>query len=321
VVGTAQAVRDVGWPGLDVGGWLVTGAGGMLGQDMMAVLRDRGELVTGLGRRELDVTDGPAVEAAIRGLRPAVVVNCAAWTNVDLAETHEDQALRINGHGAATVAAACAATGARMVQVSTDYVFGGDGQGDGGGEDGGGGRRPYGEQDRPAPGTAYGRTKLAGEHAVLELLPDAGYAVRTAWLYGAHGKNFVTTMIELERRRPRVQVVDDQHGQPTWTVAVARQIAALLTARAPAGIYHATSAGQATWCALAREVFTLLGTDPARVEAVTSDTLSRPAKRPGYTVLGHDGWARAGLPPPAPWQAELRSAFPTLMAAVAEPST
>jgi dTDP-4-dehydrorhamnose reductase len=293
-----------------VTGWLVTGAEGMLGRDLVAVLLRRGERVTGLGRPELDVTDAAAIRGTLRELRPAVVVNCAAWTDVDLAETREEQALRVNGHGAATVASACAAAGTRMVQVSTDYVFSGTAPGG----------RPYAEYDPPAPSTAYGRTKLAGERAVREWLPDAGYVVRTAWLYGAYGRNFVRTMIELERRRSRIQVVDDQQGQPTWTIAVADRIAGLLAARAPAGVYHATSAGQATWCELAREVFSLLGTDPGRVEAVSSHMVSRPARRPRYSVLGHDGWARAGLAPPACWRAELHRAFPALLAAVAEPS-
>ncbi len=243
-------------------GWLVTGAGGMLGQELVTAARRHAEAVTGLSRQELDITDGPAVRAAVRRLRPDAVVNCAAWTAVDQAEAEEEQALAVNGQGAATVAAACAETGARMIQVSTDYVFGGTA------------RRPYAEHDTPAPRTAYGRTKLAGERAVLALLPATGYVVRTAWLYGAHGRNFVRTMIQLERRQPRVQVVDDQLGQPTWTSSVADRIIALLASRAPAGVYHATSAGQATWHELAREVFLLLGADPARVEAVSSAAMS-----------------------------------------------
>lgn len=290
------------------GGWLVTGAGGMLGRDLVAVLRDRGEAVTGLSHRELDITDGAAVEAALRQMQPAVVINCAAWTSVDLAEAQEEQALRVNGHGAAAVAAACAAAGARMVQVSTDYVFDG-------------GLGPHAEQDAPMPRTAYGRTKLVGEQVVLERLPRTGYVVRTAWVYGAHGKNFVRTMIELEQRQPRIQVVDDQYGQPTWTVPVAEHIADLIAVRAPAGIYHATSVGQATWCELAREVFTLLGTDPGRVQAVSSDAVRRPAPRPGCSVLGHEGWARAGLAPLPDWRALLHHAFPVLKAAAAAQPT
>ena len=143
------------------------------------------------------------------------------------------------------------------MQVSTDYVFAGDAG------------RPYAEDDVPAPRTAYGRTKLAGERAVLNRLPGSGYVVRTAWLYGAHGPSFVRTMIKLADQQPTVDVVDDQHGQPTWTVDVARQIIALAHSTAAPGIYHATSSGQTTWFRLAREIFGLLGADPSRVRPVT----------------------------------------------------
>lgn len=190
-----------------------------------------------------------------------------------------------------------------MVQVSTDYVFAGQAD------------RPYAEDDVPAPRTAYGRTKLAGEQAVLGSLPESGYVVRTAWLYGAHGPNFVRTMIRLEDERPAIDVVDDQHGQPTWTADVARQILALIQADAPAGIYHATSSGQVTWCGLAREVFGLLGADPDRVRPIPSTALSLPAPRPAYSVLGHAAWDRLGVAPIGDWRAALRRAFPEVLAA------
>jgi dTDP-4-dehydrorhamnose reductase len=283
--------------------WLVAGASGMLGTDLVAALASRGEAVTGLDRAGLDVTDAASVTDAITRHRPDVVVNCAAWTAVDDAEASEEQALAVNAGGAASVAAGCAAAGARMVQVSTDYVFAGDAG------------RPYAEDDVPAPRTAYGRTKLAGERAVLDRLPESGYVVRTAWLYGAHGGNFVRTMIKLQDQRPAVDVVDDQHGQPTWTADVAGQIIALIHAGAPPGIYHATSSGQTTWFGLAQEIFGLLGADPARVRPVPSSTLSRPAPRPAYSVLGHGAWARLGVPPIGEWRAALHRAFPELLAA------
>jgi dTDP-4-dehydrorhamnose reductase len=283
--------------------WLVAGASGMLGTDLVAALASRGEAVTGLDRAGLDVTDAASVTDAITRHRPDVVVNCAAWTAVDDAEASEEQALAVNAGGAARLAAGCAAAGARMVQVSTDYVFAGDAG------------RPYAEDDVPAPRTAYGRTKLAGERAVLDRLPESGYVVRTAWLYGAHGGNFVRTMIKLQDQRPAVDVVDDQHGQPTWTADVAGQIIALVHAAAPPGVYHATSGGQTTWFGLAQEIFGLLGADPARVRPVPSSTLSRPAPRPAYSVLGHGAWARLGVPPIGEWRAALHRAFPELLAA------
>jgi dTDP-4-dehydrorhamnose reductase len=244
------------------------------------------------------------VRAAVRAARPDVVVNCAAWTAVDDAETHEDLAYQVNAMGAAHLAEACASGHGggqtRLVHISTDYVFAGDG------------RTPYAEHAPVAPRTAYGRSKLAGEQAVLRLLPRAGYVVRTAWLYGAHGSNFVATMIRLERERPTVNVVDDQRGQPTWTADVARQVVALVRSGGAAGIFHATSSGEASWYDLAREVFTVLGADPDRVRATSSSRYVRPAPRPAYSVLGHDGWAGVGVEAIGDWRLALRRAFPAL---------
>jgi dTDP-4-dehydrorhamnose reductase len=282
------------------GRWLILGATGMLGHDLAAALRERGEDVAGLGRRDLDITDEAAVGAAVRDHKPDVVVNCAAWTAVDDAESHEEAAFAVNGRGAAHVSAACAASGSRLVHMSTDYVFSGDT------------REPYAEDAAVGPRTAYGRTKLAGEQAVLRLLPLTGYVVRTAWLYGAHGANFVRTMMRIERERPAVDVVNDQCGQPTWTADVAWQVIELAGSAAPAGIYHATSSGEATWFELAREVFRLLGADPARVRATTSGAFPRPAARPAYSVLGHNAWASAGLAPIDDWRVSLERALPGL---------
>jgi dTDP-4-dehydrorhamnose reductase len=287
--------------------WLVAGSGGMLGRDLITALRADGADVLGRSHSELDVADAAAVGAVLGDTRPDVVVNCAAWTAVDDAEAHEAEALAVNGtgagHVAAAIAAGCAAPGCRLVQLSTDYVFAGDAG------------RPYAEHDIPGPRTAYGRTKLAGEQAVRRLLPQASYVVRTAWLYGAHGPNFVAAMIRLERERPAVDVVADQRGQPTWTADVAKQVIALVRSGAPAGTYHATSSGEATWFDLASEVFLLLGADPARVRAITSSAYPRPAPRPGYSVLGHQAWAAAGIEPIGDWRLALRRAFPALTVA------
>lgn len=275
----------------------------MLGQDMVTCLERDGETVLAVTRADLDITDRAAVTATVLGGRPDIVVNCAAWTAVDEAEAHEDEAFEVNGDGARLVAEACAASGARLIHISTDYVFAGDARG------------PYSEHDRCAPRTAYGRTKLAGERAVAELLPGAGYIVRTAWLYGAHGPNFVRTMIGLERDRAAVDVVDDQHGQPTWAMDVAGQVIALVRARAPAGVYHATSSGETSWFGLAGEIFRQLGADPARVRPVTSGAYPRPAPRPAYSVLGHGAWARAGISPIPDWRLRLPEGLRAVVAA------
>jgi dTDP-4-dehydrorhamnose reductase len=288
--------------------WLVTGAGGMLGQDVLANLVASGDDAIGLDRRSLDITDPALVRAAVREHRPDIVVNCAAWTAVDDAEEHELDALRINGDGARNLAEACARAGASMLHVSTDYVFAGTAT------------SPYGEDDPTDPVNAYGRTKLAGERAVRATLPDTGYVVRTAWLYGAGGPNFVRTMIALERTKETIDVVDDQRGQPTWTGDLAAHLVRLgraaATGAAPAGVYHGTSSGEGTWFDLARETFRLVGADPARVRPTTSAAYVRPAARPAFSVLGHAGWRRAGLAPIRDWRAALADAVPVLTAGV-----
>ncbi|MFJ8626309.1 dTDP-4-dehydrorhamnose reductase [Kitasatospora sp. NPDC093550] len=280
--------------------WLVTGAAGMLGRDLLQVLAgDPTAEVTALRRADLDITDAAAVQAAVEG--HDLVVNCAAWTDVDGAETEEDAATAVNGTGVRHLAAACAKTGARLLHVSTDYVLPGDAT------------EPCPEDAPTAPVNAYGRSKLVGERAVTELLPEHGYVVRTAWLYGEHGPNFVATMLKLAAQRDTLDVVDDQHGQPTWSYALAVRLVELgraaLGGRAPAGIYHGTASGRTTWFGLARETYALSGLDPERIRPTTSEAFVRPAVRPAFSVLGHDRWAAAGLAPLAEWRTMLAEAL------------
>ena len=270
----------------------------MLGRDLVDVLGAAGEEVTAVARSDLDVTDATAVAAAVPGHE--VVVNAAAWTDVDGAEDHETEATRVNGLAPQLLAAACAAEGARLVQVSTDYVF------DGGAD------RPYAEDAPLAPRSAYGRSKAAGEAAVRTLLPGSSYLVRTAWLYGEHGRNFVRTMASLEATKDTVDVVVDQLGQPTWSRELARGVHRLVAADAPPGTYHATAAGQTSWYGLARAVFEELGADPDRVRPTTTDRYPRPAPRPAYSVLSHESWAHSGVAPLGDWRAMLHDAVPTV---------
>jgi dTDP-4-dehydrorhamnose reductase len=281
--------------------WLVTGADGMLGRDLTDRLSAEGDQVTGLNRTDLDITDAAAVTAAVGRHRPDVVVNCAAWTAVDDAETREEEALDVNGRAVGYLGDACAHHHARLVQVSTDYVF--DGRAE----------RPYAEDHRAAPRSAYGRTKLAGERAARASLANHAYVVRTAWLYGAHGSSFVATMLNRARAGSPVSVVDDQRGQPTWTADVAAQIRALIVTAAPAGVYHATSAGETTWFGLAREVYALAGADTTLVTPCTSAAYQRPAPRPAYSVLGHDAWQACGIKPIGDWRDALDRAFPAML--------
>jgi dTDP-4-dehydrorhamnose reductase len=276
---------------------LITGAAGMLGSEIAAQAPN----ATTLDRAALDITDATAVAEAVAG--HDVVINTAGWTDVDGAETQEDAATVVNGDGPSHLAAACAKHGAALVHISTDYVFSGLGT------------TPWPEDEATAPVNAYGRSKLAGEQAVLRQLPSHGYVVRTAWLYGAQGTNFVRTVLRLAQTRETLDVVDDQYGQPTWAQALSVQLLDLAeaarTGRAPAGIYHGTAAGQTTWYGLARAVFEETGLDPERIRPVTSDAFPRPARRPAFSVLGHDRWALSGVDIQPDWRAQLHAALTT----------
>lgn len=267
--------------------WLVTGAGGLLGAELGRRLAEEGsEAVTLLARRDLDITDAASVGAAVPG--HDVVVNCAGWTDVDAAEGAEAAATAVNAEGPRLLAAACRAADARLVLPSTDYVFSGEA------------RRPYAEDAVPCPRSAYGRSKAAGEAAVRSELPDAHLIVRTAWLYGAHGKCFPRTIARLLRERGAVSVVDDQVGQPTWAADLADVLVALVRGDAPAGTYHATAAGQTTWFGFAREVAASLG--EGEVTPTTTEAFARPAPRPAYSVLGVDRLRAVGVAPIGPWR-------------------
>ncbi|PZS38731.1 MAG: dTDP-4-dehydrorhamnose reductase [Pseudonocardiales bacterium] len=284
---------------------LITGGGGQLGQDLVAAAVRAGiTRIHAPGSAELDVTDVAAVSHAIfsggHGTR-LVVINAAAYTAVDAAEGQgAARALAVNARGPANLAAACAAHQAHLLQVSTDYVFDGGSAG------------PNRVDGRTAPRTVYGRTKLAGERAVLSSEASA-HVVRTAWLYGAHGANFVRTMARmagLAQGAETVRVVDDQHGNPTWTADLADGLIALALAadRVPAGVLHCVNAGTTTWFGLAKAVFAEVGADPGRVSLCSTAEYPRPAPRPANSVLDTAGWAGAGLPELRPWRAALHAA-------------
>lgn len=272
--------------------YLVTGAGGMLGADLARSLDGRD--ATLLARADLDVTDAAAVDAAVAG--HDVVINAAAYTKVDDAETHEDEATLINGTAAGILAEAAARHGARIVQVSTDYVFDGTAT------------SPYPEDAPRNPVSAYGRSKAVGEELVERAHPGGHYIVRTAWLYGGGGPNFAKTMLRLAADRDTIGVVTDQVGQPTWTGDLAERIISLLDSDAPAGIYHGTNSGEGSWFDFARAVLATQGLDPERITPTDSSAFVRPAPRPAYSVLGHDRWSLAGLPPLRDWRDSLAAA-------------
>lgn len=275
--------------------WLVVGANGMLGSEVMAQLE--GRHLRGIDLPNIDITDPESVHSNVRDVD--IVVNCAAYTAVDDAETNEGLAFMINAVGPALLATQCANIGAKLVQISTDYVFDGSFP------------EAHPEDFGPNPQSAYGRTKAAGEWAVRGELPLASWILRTAWLYGANGPNFVKTMVKLEAIKPELQVVDDQHGQPTWARDVAKQIVAVVDSDIPAGTYHATSTGETSWFGLTREIFALAGADPKRVQPTTTENFPRPAPRPANSVLGHERWVTVGLSPLPPWEQSLRDAWDT----------
>jgi dTDP-4-dehydrorhamnose reductase len=283
---------------------LVPGGGGQLGSDL-AALASEDVHVLAPPSAQLDLTQAGQVIAAVAELaeqaaaagRVPVVVNAAAYTAVDAAEADEARAFAVNVDGPRVLAAACSSRRVPLIHVSTDYVFPGDGQ------------RPYETDDTLQPRNAYGRTKAAGEDAVLGS-GAAAWIVRTAWVYGAAGNNFVRTMLRLERERDMVSVVDDQRGSPTWSADLAAGLVEL-AGRIAAGegpdsrVLHCTGAGETTWFSFAQAIFEEAGTDPQRVHPCTTADFPRPAPRPAYSVLSNESWREAGLTPLRPWREAL----------------
>ncbi|MEU3275197.1 dTDP-4-dehydrorhamnose reductase [Saccharomonospora sp. NPDC006951] len=293
---------------------LVPGGTGQLGSDLAAASTDDVE-VTAPGSAELDVTRAGAVVEAVAALagrankdgRFPVVVNASAYTAVDAAEDDEARAFAVNADGPRVLAAACSSWRVPLVHVSTDYVFAGDAE------------SPYLPGDPLSPRSAYGRTKAAGEDAVLGSGASA-WVVRTAWVYGERGGNFVKTMTRLESERDVVSVVDDQRGSPTWSADLAAGLLELAgkiaDGEAPSSrVLHCTGGGETTWFEFARAIFEELGADPERVKPCTTAEFPRPAARPAYSVLSAEPWREAGLTPPRPWRDALSAYFARASAA------
>ncbi len=279
---------------------LITGARGQLGSDLLRAAAAAGVAASGFGSAELDITDADAVESAVAAFvdraEAPVLVNAAAYTAVDAAETDADRAYQVNEGGARNLAMAAARHQVGLIHVSTDYVFGGDAD------------RPYRVDDPTGPQSVYGASKLAGEQAVLAAHP-AAQVVRTAWVYGATGSNFVKTMARLEAGHPTITVVDDQQGSPTWSADLAVALIELAEAEVPGGVLHAAGGDQTSKFGFARAIFEELGADPDRVQPTTTDAFPMPAVRPAYSVLSSDAWTAAGLRPLRPWRDALARAF------------
>lgn len=270
---------------------LVTGAAGMLGLDVLRAGERAGYELVGLTRAELDITDSDAVQAAFAGVRPDAALNCAAWTDVDGAESHREQAHAVNADGAGNLGLAAAAAGVALVHVSTDYVF--DGQAP---RTPDGAPRAYLESDATGPRSVYGTSKLLGEQLVLGASPRHA-VVRSSWLFGTGGANFAETMLRLAGEREAVQVVTDQVGCPTWTGHLAPALLGLIE-RGLAGLVHLAGTGHVSWNGYAAEIFRQAELD-CRVEAATSQQMARPAPRPAWSALESE---REDVLPLPPWQ-------------------
>ena len=285
--------------------WLITGASGQLGLALQDELTQRGIDFVGANSSELDITKPLIVNQMVDLIKPSVIINAAAWTDVDGAESNRSAAYSVNALGPQNLAIAASKVGARLVQISTDYVFSGDAS------------SPWSEKALHNPQSIYGSTKSEGEKFVLTTLPSNSYVVRTAWLYSSVGKNFAKTMTNLAlNQKGEVRVVNDQIGQPTFAGDLAEQIVELVLSEAPAGIYHGTNSGQATWFELSQAIFSIAGADVSRVIPVSTTEFPRPAKRPAYSVLGHDAWTGTPVPAMRNWKIALEEAMPAIISAV-----
>ena len=286
--------------------WLILGANGQLGKSLQAVLTANGISFTAVDRQTLDITNQDSCLKLFNSVSPEVVVNCAAWTAVDLAEDHEAEAFRINCDATRNIAVACREIKAINVHVSTDYVFSGVAD------------TPYDVDSPTAPVSVYGRSKLCGEVAIAEEYPERSYIVRTAWLYSPHGENFVKTMIRKARSSSAVRVVSDQLGQPTLAADLAEHIVDLVTTHAPFGIFHGTNSGVASWFDLTVEIYTQLGVDTSLVSPVPTSEYPTKAVRPQYSVLGHAHTIDSGVTEMQNWKTALNKSLPNIVKTISE---
>jgi dTDP-4-dehydrorhamnose reductase len=285
--------------------WLITGGSGQLGIAVSQELDKHGIAFYAWNSKDLDITQSSNVGEAIEKLCPTVIINCAAWTDVDGAETHEIDAFRVNSNGPENLALAAKLSNSKLIHVSTDYVFSGESH------------SPWQIADEINPQSAYGRTKAQGESRILISHPENSFVVRTAWLYSPWGKNFAETMTKLAIKGDgEVRAVNDQVGQPTSASDLAKQLVELGLSTSPAGIYHGTNSGQATWFEFAQEIFKLTGADVGRVTPVSSSEYPRSAKRPSYSVLSHDAWANTSVKPLRDWRIALADAMPAIISVV-----
>ena len=284
--------------------WGITGGSGQLAKSLVNLLNQREIPHIAWSRADLDISDLTAINK-IKESKISVLINCAAWTDVDGAEDETKKALLVNKVGAENLALAARELEIPLIHISTDYVFSGNGQ------------RPWKVNDDTVPTTQYGMTKLMGEEAIRDIWPDKGIILRTAWLYGPYGKNFAKTILrKILGTKDSIRVVNDQLGQPTSTVDLAKQILRCIDLECPPGIYHATNSGEASWWEFASELANLCGVDGNRIQALTSKEFASKAKRPTYSVLDLSDWDRLGIEPMQDWRGALVGIFPEIQKAV-----
>ena len=282
--------------------WLVTGANGQLGQALSAQLADEGLDFAALDSKQLDITNLNQVSEIISNLRPEVIINTAAWTDVEGAENNRGAAFKVNEKGVENLVLAARATNSVFMHISTDYVFSGYSN------------KPWSENSPMNPCGVYGLSKAAGEIVIGRLFPERSYILRTAWLYSQYGQNFAKTICSLAlNSEEEVRVVDDQVGQPTNAQNLASQVISLVNSRAKFGVYHGTNSGQASWFEFAKEIFKLTGANINRVIPVHSSEYPRLAERPTYSVLGQESWHGSGTNPMQNWKRALEEAMPAIL--------
>ena len=286
--------------------WLILGGSGQLGIALSEELGSRGIIFRALSHQELDITKEPIVRDLIGSLAPKVIINCAAWTDVDGAEANEEMAFLVNSQGVENLAKAAKACGAKFVHISTDYVFSGNSN------------QSWKKTDLKQPISAYGRSKASGEDKAMVVYSHRTYIIRTAWLYSPWGKNFVKTIARKALENEPVKVVNDQCGQPTSATELANRIIELILSSAKPGIYHVTNSGKASWFDFAQEIYRLLGKQDSLVEPVSSDVFVRPAPRPSNSTLSNESWNDAGLPPMSNWKSALKEAMPSIILQIHE---
>jgi len=287
--------------------WLIVGGTGQLGNALSAVLKERKINFIAWGSKDLDIRSAKETIRVVGHLKPSVIINSAAWTDVDGAESDVEGAHALNVDGARNLALAAKVAGATFVQISTDYVFSGIGL------------TPWREDDVREPTSVYGKSKAAGEDAVLSNYSEGTYVFRTAWLYSKWGKNFVKTMVRLAlESKDEIQVVYDQVGQPTFAIDLANKIVDSVTMKIPFGTYHVTNSGQASWCEFAQEILKIIDEDSSRIIPISSSEFQRPAQRPKYSILSNEIWKNIRIFPMQEWKIALQGAMPSIISAVKE---